>query len=52
MANAPLRIYSGDLSGSAMLEMLCLQVFWLAAMGAFGWLLQKRGLRKLCVQGG
>lgn len=52
MANAPLRIYSGDLSGGAMAEMLCLQLFWLLVMGAFGWLLQKRGLRKLCVQGG
>ena len=52
MANAPLRIYSGDLSGGAMVEMLCLQVFWLLVMVGFGWLLQRRGLRKLCVQGG
>ena len=52
MANAPLRIYSGDLSGGAMVEMLGLQIFWLLMLGAFGWLLQKRGLRKLCVQGG
>ena len=52
MANAPLRIYSGDLSGGAMVEMLFLQVFWLAALAFIGWTLQNRGLRKLCVQGG
>ena len=52
MANAPLRIYSGDLSGGAMAEMLCLQVFWLAVMVWLGWTLQNKGLRKLCVQGG
>lgn len=52
MANAPLRIYSGDLSGAAMVEMLCLQVFWLLVMGFAGWLLKQRGLRRLCVQGG
>ena len=52
MANAPLRIYSGDLSGGAMIEMICLQVFWLLALGMMGYLLQRRGTRKLCVQGG
>ena len=52
MTNAPLRIYSGDLSGGAMVEMLCLQMFWLAVMIFIGWTLQNRGLRKLCVQGG
>lgn len=52
MANAPLRIYSGDLCGAAMVEMLCLQVFWLLVMGFVGWLLKQRGLRKLSVQGG
>jgi len=52
MANAPLRIYSGDLSGDALVEMLGLQVFWLLVMGFIGWWLQYRGTRKLCVQGG
>ncbi len=52
MANAPLRIYSGDLAGGAMIEMLCLQVFWLLVMGFIGWWLQYCGTRKLCVQGG
>ena len=52
MANAPLRIYSGDLSGGAMAEMLCLQVFWLLVLILIGWALKQRGLRRLCVQGG
>ena len=52
MANAPLRIYSGDLAGGAMVETLCLQVFWLLMLGLIGWLLKQRGLRKLSVQGG
>ncbi len=52
VANAPLRIYSGDLSGGAMVEMLCLQVFWLVVLGLAGYMLQRRGTRKLCVQGG
>lgn len=52
MANAPLRIYSGNLAGKAMVEMLGLQVFWLLVLGAAGYLLQRRGMRKLCVQGG
>lgn len=52
MANAPLRIYSGDLAGAAMAETLCLQVFWLLVLGLIGCALQHRGTRKLCVQGG
>lgn len=52
MANAPLRIYSGDLAGGAMVEMLCLQVFWLLVLGLIGYGFQHRGTRKLCVQGG
>lgn len=52
MTNAPLRIYSGDIAGGAMVEMLCLQVFWLGVMVLIGYTLQSRGLRKLCVQGG
>ena len=52
MVNAPLRIYSGNISGFAMLEMLLLQIFWLLALVLFGYVLQRRGLRRLCVQGG
>ncbi|MBR6568892.1 MAG: ABC-2 family transporter protein [Clostridia bacterium] len=52
MANAPLRIYSGDLAGAEMAEMLALQVFWLAVLCLLGYCLQRRGIRRLCVQGG
>ena len=52
MANAPLRIYSGDISGSAVFEMLALQLFWLIALIGLGMLMQKKGMKRLCVQGG
>ena len=52
MLNAPLRVYSGDIAGSALLETLALQLFWLAALGTIGWTLQHRGMKRLCVQGG
>ena len=52
MLNAPLRVYSGDIAGAALVETLILQVFWLFALGFVGWLLQHRGMRRLCVQGG
>lgn len=52
MLNAPLRIYSGDIAGGALCEALLLQAFWLVALGLFGWLLQHRGIRRLCLQGG
>jgi alginate O-acetyltransferase complex protein AlgI len=31
---------------------LLLQIFWLAALVVIGWFMQKKGLKKLCVQGG
>ena len=52
MANAPLRIYGGDIAGAAMLETIGLQVFWLIALVAIGYHMQNRGMRRLCVQGG
>ena len=52
MQNAPLRIYSGDISGAAISETLLLQLFWLLALVAVGYVMQRRGLRRLCVQGG
>lgn len=52
MANAPLRIYSGDLAGAEMVETLCLQVLWLLVMMGLGYFMQRRGTRRLCVQGG
>ena len=52
MLNAPLRVYSGDITGAALAETLLLQAFWLAALGLAGYALQRRGLRRLCLQGG
>lgn len=52
MLNAPLRIYSGDIAGSALTEMLILQVFWLVALVLIGSLMQRKGMKRLCVQGG
>lgn len=52
MLNAPLRIYSGDIAGAAMVEMLLLQLFWMAALIVLGHWMQRRGTRRLCVQGG
>ena len=52
MLNAPLRVYSGDIAGRALAETLALQAFWLAALVGLGWIMQRRGLRRLCLQGG
>ncbi len=52
MLNAPLRIYSGDIAGADMVRTLLLQLFWLLAVGALGYMMSRRGLKKLCVQGG
>jgi len=50
--NAPLRIYSGDIAGAAAVESILLQVFWLIALVIIGILMQRRGMRRICVQGG
>ncbi|MCI9337993.1 MAG: ABC transporter permease [Lachnospiraceae bacterium] len=52
MQNVPLRIYSGDLAGTAMYRAIGLQLFWLAAMVAAGRVLCRNAERKLMVQGG
>lgn len=52
MLNAPLRIYSGNIAGAELTETLLLQLFWFAALAAIGYLMQKKGMKKLCVQGG
>lgn len=52
MQNAPLRIYSGDIAGGALVQTLMLQLFWLAALGAIGYLMQQRGMKRLSVAGG
>lgn len=52
ITNAPLRIYSGDIAGARLAETMILQVFWLAVLALIGWILQRQGSKKLCVQGG
>ena len=52
MLNAPLRIYSGNIVGAELAQTLLLQLFWLGALMAVGYLLQRKGMKKLCVQGG
>lgn len=52
MLNAPLRIYSGDIAGRDMAGTLALQAFWLAALALLGWEMQRRGMKRLRVQGG
>lgn len=52
IVNVPLRIYTGSLAGADAVTAMTLQVFWLAALTAAGLALQRRGMRRLCVQGG
>ena len=37
---------------SALTETLILQVFWLVALVLIGSLMQRKGMKRLCVQGG
>lgn len=52
MMNVPFRIYSGDLTGQAMLRALGLQAFWFVALLAAGMRLCKAAERKIVIQGG
>lgn len=52
MQNVPLRIYSGDLSGSAMAQAVALQLFWLVTLTGTGRLLHALAMKKITVQGG
>ena len=52
ISNAPLRIYSGDIAGAEAAGTMLLQAFWLVALALLGWWMQRRGMRRLCVQGG
>lgn len=52
MQNVPLRIYSGDLSGSAMYKAALLQLFWMIALIGIGKLLNTLAMKKITVQGG
>lgn len=52
MQNVPLRVYGGDLSGAELLSAIVLQLFWLAALIAFGSFTARRAERKVVIQGG
>ena len=52
MQNVPLRIYSGDLSGTAAERALLLQLFWLFVLIGIGRLLDAFAMRKVTIQGG
>jgi ABC-2 type transport system permease protein len=52
MQNVPLRIYSGDLRGIAMVNAIVLQIFWIVALVLFGKALCKLAERRVVVQGG
>lgn len=50
--NVPLRIYSGNISGSALVQAVGLQLFWLVFLVIAGKLCLKKSMRRVCVQGG
>ena len=52
MANMPLRIYSGNISGAGALGGIAFQAFWLAALVAIGKIAMARAIKKVAVQGG
>lgn len=52
MQNVPLRIFSGDIPVCDIPGAMGLQVFWIAALGAAGYLLTKRGLGRAVILGG
>lgn len=50
--NAPLRIYSGDISGAYLYRTVALQIVWLAVLTAAGKLLERNAVKKTVVLGG
>jgi ABC-2 type transport system permease protein len=52
MQNMPLLIFSGNLTGDALLRGILLQFFWLAALLLIGRFCMSRALKKVVVQGG
>ncbi len=52
MQNVPLRIFGGDLSGTAALEAVALQMFWCAALVGLGEAMFRGGVRRTVIAGG
>ena len=52
MANMPLRIYSGNISGMDAIYGICLQIFWLTILLLMGKGLMRKALLRVVTQGG
>ncbi len=52
MQNVPLRIFGGDLTGSAALEAVGLQMFWCVALVGLGMAMTRGGVRRAVIAGG
>ena len=52
MQNVPLRVYSGNISGSELINAVAIQIFWLAVLIIIGKLICARAMKKTVVQGG
>lgn len=52
MQNLPLQIYCGTITGAALQQALCLQLFWLVALVAGGAIWMRNALRRVVIQGG
>jgi len=52
MQNVPLRIFGGDLAGTAALEAVGLQLFWCVALVGLGMAMTKSGVRRTVIAGG
>lgn len=50
--DVPIRYYTGQLSPEGLGGTLALQVFWMAALILIGWLLWRRALNRMVIQGG
>jgi ABC-2 type transport system permease protein len=52
MQNTPFLIYTGYMDKPEALKAMLLQLIWLAVLVSFGYLLMKKALKKVVVQGG
>lgn len=52
MQNVPFRIYTGDIRGIGILQMVCLQIFWIVILVVIGKIMMNMALKRVIVQGG
>lgn len=50
--NVPLRVYSGNIAGQELLQAVCVQIFWFAALLCIGKWMEHCGLKKVTLAGG